>query len=91
MAVRVTPVGDWVRINAAVTGVPAGQRCRLIVVSKNGDREVAGSWVVGTAPGGGGKGADLDGSAAVKSGDLTSVVVQNEADKTYITVPLHTA
>ena len=88
MTVRVTPAADWVRVNAAVTGIPAGERCRLVVVSKDGTREIAGSWVVGRTDTGAGKGADLDGSAAIRSGDVTSVSVENESGTKFVTVPL---
>ncbi|MGW6708370.1 zf-HC2 domain-containing protein, partial [Streptomyces sp. NPDC054956] len=55
MTVQVTPAAKWVRVHAAVTGVPAGQRCRLVVVSRDGTRTTAGGWVVGTAEHGEGK------------------------------------
>jgi anti-sigma factor RsiW len=89
MTVRMTPAVGWARFNASVTGIPAGEHCRLVVVAKDGDRQVAGGWVV--APGGrggGGKGANLDGSAAISPGQVRSVVVQNTAGRTYVTVPL---
>jgi hypothetical protein len=97
MTVRLTPAADWVRINAAVSGVPAGERCRLVVVARDGSEEAAGSWVVGRAvtggmgkgsTGGTGKGADLDGSAAVAADHVQAVRVENEAGKVFVTVPL---
>ncbi|MFG2886315.1 anti-sigma factor family protein [Streptomyces sp. NPDC048297] len=86
MVVKVTPAAGWVRLNAAVSGVPAGQRCRLVVVSKDGSRSVAGSWIVGKDGHGGGKGADLDGSASIAPHDVSSVVVENEAGKKFVSV-----
>jgi hypothetical protein len=88
MTVRITPAVGWVRVSAAVTGVPAGEHCRMVVVSKTGDREIAGSWVVGDDGKGGGKGAELEGSAAVKPGDVKAVVVENDHGKKYVTVPV---
>ncbi|MFF7415355.1 anti-sigma factor [Streptomyces lydicus] len=88
MTVKVTPAADWVRVNAAVTGIPAGQHCRLVVVAKDGHREIAGSWVVGRTGTGAGKGADLDGSAATKAGDVKSVSVESESGTRFVTVPL---
>ncbi|MFE4309479.1 zf-HC2 domain-containing protein [Streptomyces sp. NPDC056891] len=89
MTVRVTPAAAWVRVHAAVTGLPPGERCKLVVVGRDGSRTTAGSWVVGEAPGGGeGKGASLDGSAAVDPADVQAVVVENEAGKTFVTVPV---
>ncbi|MER5768561.1 zf-HC2 domain-containing protein [Streptomyces sp. NPDC001985] len=84
MAVRMTPAAEWVRVNVAVSGIPAGERCRLVVVSRDGEREVAGSWLVGSAE----KGANLDGSAAIAREDVEAVVVENEDGKRYVTAPI---
>ncbi|MEU6344230.1 MULTISPECIES: zf-HC2 domain-containing protein [unclassified Streptomyces] len=83
MTVRVTPASAWVRLNASVSGIPAGERCRLVVVGKDGHREVAGSWVVPKA--GEEHGVSLDGSAAVAADDISEVVVENAAGKEYVT------
>ncbi|MFF5446408.1 zf-HC2 domain-containing protein [Streptomyces sp. NPDC012888] len=89
MTVRVTPAAGWVRVHAAVTGVPKGERCTLVVVGRDGSRTTAGSWVVGAgAVAGEGKGAALDGSAAVDPADVRAVVVENEAGKRFVTVPV---
>ena len=42
------------RLSLELSGVHAEQRCRLVVVGRNGDREVAGTWV-----------AKYDGSATI--------------------------
>ncbi|MFF3560090.1 anti-sigma factor family protein [Streptomyces sp. NPDC002574] len=83
MTVKVTPASAWVRLDASVSGIPAGERCRLVVVDKDGHREVAGSWVVPEA--GEKHGVSLDGSAAVASDDISEVVVENAAGKEYVT------
>ncbi|MFD8145737.1 anti-sigma factor family protein [Streptomyces sp. NPDC059708] len=88
MTVQVTPAAKWVRVRAAVTGVPAGERCRLVVVSRDGTRSTAGGWVVGTAEHGEGKGAALDGSAAVDPADVGAVLVENESGRTFVSVPV---
>jgi hypothetical protein len=88
MTVRVTPALGWVRLSAAVKGIPAGEHCRLVVVSKDGHKEVAGSWVVADDGKGGGKGAEVDGSAAVDPHDVKSVMVENDHGKKYVTVPV---
>ncbi|WKV75690.1 zf-HC2 domain-containing protein [Streptomyces sp. PCS3-D2] len=88
MTVQMTPAAQWVRLRAAVTGVPAGERCRLIVVSKDGKRTTAGSWVVGSQENGEAKGAGLDGSAAVDRADVKAVLVENEAGRTFVSVPV---
>lgn len=89
MTVRVTPAAGWVRVHAAVTGLPKGERCTLVVVGRDGSRTTAGSWVVGAgAREGEGKGASLDGSAAVAPADVAALVVENEAGKRFVTVPV---
>ncbi|MDX6763258.1 anti-sigma factor, partial [Streptomyces sp. F8] len=88
MTVQMTPAIKWVRLRAAVTGVPPGERCRLIVVSKDGKRTTAGSWVVGSQENGEAKGAGLDGSAAVDRADVKAVLVENEAGRTFVSVPV---
>lgn len=88
MTVQLTPATKWVRLHAAVTGLPAGERCRLVVVSRDGTRSTAGGWVVGTAEHGEGKGAALDGSAAVDPSDVKEVLVVNEAGRTFVSVPV---
>ena len=74
MRTTLGPTGSWVRLTAAVTGIPRGERCRIVVVARNGTREIAGSWVVAATPGG-----PIGGSAAVALPDVAAVVVQNEA------------
>ncbi|MYY07668.1 anti-sigma factor [Streptomyces sp. SID4919] len=80
IAVRMTPAVDWVRVNAAVSGIPAGERCRLVVVAGDGTREIAGSWLVAGAE----KGANLDGSAAVPPEDVKEILVENDKGKQYV-------
>ncbi|WP_030714863.1 anti-sigma factor family protein [Streptomyces sp. NRRL F-2580] len=87
MTVRMTPAAKWVRLHAAVTGVPQGERCRLVVVAKDGTRTTAGGWVVGGQENGEGKGASLDGSAAVDPANVKAVLVENEAGRTFVSVP----
>ncbi len=73
------PTGSWVRLTASVTGIPAGKRCRILVVARNGSQEIAGSWVVSATPGG-----SVDGSAAVALPDVAAVVVQDEAGHEFV-------
>ncbi|MER6958728.1 zf-HC2 domain-containing protein [Streptomyces sp. NPDC000618] len=82
MRVQLTPFDDYVKINAAVTGVPGGVRCRLVVVSTDGRRETALSWVIPRngaqsklPPVGQGK---LEGAAAIDAQQVKEVVVEND-------------
>ena len=51
------PGPGWVRIKAAVSGIPQGERCRLEVVARDGTAVLAGSWVVSAAGAAGSLGA----------------------------------
>ncbi|MBT2480639.1 zf-HC2 domain-containing protein [Streptomyces sp. ISL-94] len=88
LTVQMTPAARWVRVHAAVTGVPPGERCRLVVVAKDGTRTTAGGWVVGSQENGEGKGAALDGSAAVDPADVKAILVENEAGRAFVSVPV---
>ncbi len=73
MAVRLTPLTGWVRVHAVVRGVPGGKQCLLLVVPREGDAMVAGSWLAS------GKdtqdGTSLDGAALVDPKQVRSVDV----------------
>jgi hypothetical protein len=84
-AVSVMPTAGYVRLSASVNGIPPGERCRMVVVGKDGARETAFSWVTGDAPPGG---ASLTGSALVAPEDVSAVEVENEDGKTFVSVPL---
>ncbi|GGQ69315.1 anti-sigma factor family protein [Couchioplanes azureus] len=84
IAVAVAPAPGWVRIKAAVSGIPRGERCRLEVVAKDGTSVLAGSWVVSEA--GANEGTTLDGSALVPPDQVASVRVVTEGGKQYTSV-----
>jgi Putative zinc-finger len=68
----VVPVNRWVRLSAAIAGMPAGLRCSVVVVDRTGHEWTAGSWVTG------GKGGTLEGAAAVPAEDVTAVLVRDD-------------
>jgi RNA polymerase sigma-70 factor (ECF subfamily) len=84
LTVRVTPAAGWVRVTAAVTGIPAGQRCRLWVLGRDGTKELAGSWLVSEK--GARDGTKLDGSALVTPQDVAAVQVANAGGREFVTV-----
>ncbi|CAM3897470.1 anti-sigma factor [Kibdelosporangium persicum] len=79
---RITPASGWVRVNAAVSGIPAGEQCRLIIVSKDGRHESAGSWVVPDKEKA--DGTTLDGSALIPAADVAGVIVETTTGKQYV-------
>jgi hypothetical protein len=82
----VAPAPGWVRVTAAVSGIPAGEHCVLEVVAKDGYAVQAGSWVV--SPAGETGGTTLNGSALIDPADVGSVRVVNTAGKQFTSVSL---
>jgi hypothetical protein len=81
MRAAVSPAANWVRLTADVKGIPTGENCRLLVITKGGKKEIAGSWIVGP------KGeVTLQGSAAVAIGDVAAVAVENTAGREFVKV-----
>jgi hypothetical protein len=85
MSAAVIPAAGWVRIRAHVDGVAAGRRCQLMVVSRQGERVLAGSWVVSAA--GERAGTALEGSALVAPDDVAALEVVTVEGDNLITVP----
>jgi hypothetical protein len=46
MTISARPSARWFRFTARVTGVPIEQRCRLVVVARDGGEYTAGAWTV---------------------------------------------
>ncbi|MFJ3671058.1 anti-sigma factor [Streptomyces sp. NPDC090106] len=87
MKVSLVPAAGWVRVDATVGGLRPGEKCLLVVRSKSGEREIAGSWVVGEKKGAAGTaGLDLSGFAAVPLDQVESVIVENDNGKQYVEV-----
>ncbi|GAA2491550.1 anti-sigma factor family protein [Winogradskya humida] len=84
ITVAVTPAPGWVRIKAAVAGIPQGERCLLEVLDKSGKVTLAGSWLVSET--GAAEGTTLDGSALVPPDQVASVRVITESGKQYTSV-----
>jgi anti-sigma factor RsiW len=79
-----TPATGWVRVSATVRGIPAGERCAIVVVAKDGTQQIAASWLTGQDP----TGAPIDGSAVVAAEDVASIVVRNDEGREFISVPV---
>jgi anti-sigma factor RsiW len=83
MTATLTPAAGWVRLSTSVKGIPAGERCYVVVVARDGTREIAGSWLV--SPSGWRDGVTLDGSALVPLDQVAEVVIENEAGREFAT------
>ena len=82
MTVTVTPAAGWVRIKATAAGIPAGERCMLVVIDRNRDRYIAASWLV--SPVGEETGTTVDGAAIVAPGDVVAVAVVNFEGREFV-------
>ncbi|MEV6843488.1 zf-HC2 domain-containing protein [Actinoplanes sp. NPDC051411] len=82
MTVAVTPAAGWVRVHAVLSGVPAGEQCRIFVVSADGGRQQAASWLAAAGP------MAVDGSALMAPADVTSVQAETYAGQILVTVPV---
>ncbi|WP_433375739.1 anti-sigma factor family protein [Actinoplanes sp. CA-142083] len=83
MRATVKPAAGWVRVNATVTGVPAGEQCRLFVVAADGAREPAGSWLASESGS-----TTLDGAALMPPADVTAVQAETYAGQILVAVPI---
>ena len=86
MDVAVTPAAGWVRVTATVGGIPAGEKCVLEVVGRDGVPAVAGSWLV--SPTGEANGTTLNGSALIDPAQVASVRVVNPTGRQFVSVPV---
>lgn len=82
MTATITPATGWVRVAAAVVGIPEGERCYLVVVGRDGSRQIAAGWVVSAK--GEAEGTALNGSASVAPDQVASVLVENEAGQEFV-------
>jgi anti-sigma factor RsiW len=82
MIVTVTPAAGWVRVSATVGGIPAGEKCRLEVVGRDGTAVLAGGWLVSEA--GAADGTTLNGSALIDPAQVASVRVVNTSGKEFV-------
>jgi hypothetical protein len=83
MTATLTPAAGWVRLTTSVKGIPARERCFVIVEARDGTRQVAGSWLVSES--GWRDGVSLDGSALVPLDQVESVIIENEAGRVFAT------
>ncbi len=77
LSAAVEPANGWVRVAATVQGIPAGERCTIVVLGRDGSERPAGSWLTGP-PRADGEGAAVEGSAIVDPADVIGVAIRNE-------------
>ncbi|MFL6123073.1 anti-sigma factor family protein [Actinophytocola sp.] len=86
MNVALEPKKGWVWVDATATGLPAGKPCALYVISNQGDKVLAGTWMVSPESA---KKSRVTGMALVSPDDVKSVVIETINDnKEVVTVPI---
>ncbi|MYW96756.1 hypothetical protein G3I59_40645 [Amycolatopsis rubida] len=82
LTANIVPQPGWVRVDGSVTGIPAGEKCLLVVLGKDGQRQVAGGWMVSERAAR--DGAYLYGTAVVDPAQVVAVVVENTAGRRFV-------
>ena len=88
-AAILTPAQGWVRVALTTTGIPAGQRCSIVVITRDGTETAAGSWVVpvNEAPTGP---PTVSGSAAVPADTVAAVEIRDPEGQQIVSIPTAT-
>ncbi|WP_409462933.1 anti-sigma factor family protein [Amycolatopsis sp. GA6-003] len=82
LTANIVPQSGWVRVDGSVTGIPAGEKCLLVVLGKDGQRQVAGGWMVSERAAR--DGAYLYGTAVVDPAQVAAVVIENTAGHRFV-------
>lgn len=82
LTAQVVPAEGWVRVTVATAGIKAGQKCTLYVVSRSGERVMAGSWLVPETTTE--QATTLSGSALTAPVDVAAVEVQNSSGEVLV-------
>jgi RNA polymerase sigma-70 factor (ECF subfamily) len=80
----VMPAAGWIRLTATVGGVPAGEKCKLEVVGRDGQVVLAGSWLVSAQ--GEANGTTLNGSALIDPAQVSAIRVVSTDGEQYVSV-----
>lgn len=85
MNVALEPKKGWVWVHATAKGLPEGEPCEMYVISTDGERELAGSWLVSAE---GAKSSRLEGMALIPPDDVKAVEIQTRAGEQIVSVAL---
>ncbi len=82
MTVTLQPAAGWVRVRATLTGVPSGEDCRIFVLSADGARQQAASWLSAA------EATTVDGAALMAPAEVTAVQAETYAGQILVSVPI---
>ena len=82
LAVSFADTSGWSHFSAAVTGVPMGSQCELVLVGRDGRQTIAAGWKVNAAK------STVDVSALMDPADIASVHLETPDGAQLVTVNL---
>jgi hypothetical protein len=82
LAVSFADTSGWSHFSAAVTGVPVGTQCELVLVGRDGRRTVAAGWRVGADK------STVDVNTLMDPADIASVRLEDPSGARLVTVNL---
>lgn len=85
LVVQTRPATGWTRLAVQITGAQPGRTCRVVAVARDGRRELAGSWVIGT-PTPGQPARFVDVAAAIAADELASVELLDQDGERLVSV-----
>ncbi|MFI5605568.1 hypothetical protein [Amycolatopsis sp. NPDC051903] len=80
LSASVTPADGWARVEAHVSGLPDGTPCRLVILGKDGTRQLTGGWQfhATTSP------AEWYGSASLPASAIAAVAIEDLSGHEYV-------
>jgi hypothetical protein len=84
VSVRLVKAATGTKITLSLSGVPSGEECRLVAISKDGSSHDAGSWYASYSGD-----AAVNESAALAPADLAALRVETRTARPLVTIPLN--
>jgi anti-sigma factor RsiW len=88
LTATVIPAVGWARLEAQVSGVAQGEKCRLLAISRSGEEEIAGSWVVSEKAATTASGSKVFGSVLLPAKDISELRVVTVGGDRLVSVKL---
>ena len=77
---------DRYEVEAKINGLPAAQKCKLVVIAMDGTKAVAFSWTTTEKPKD--EGTEISGTVSIRPDQVKSVAIENAEGKTFVATNL---
>ncbi len=84
--ISLTSAAVGTKLDVSVSGVKAGEHCEIVVVSRDGSREVAASWMAGYVGA-----AEVTGTTSIAADDVSRIEISTPDGRELVTVPINEA